>query len=128
LKSLEKGADKDIDLLFRDVKKLMPRDQVSWTNSSLEKEFSLSLVVLKKEGSEMKREASPGEALNEAVVRVAEGKAAGDVYENGFGMRFRWCPAGEFLMGSSKAEQEMVKKWDVDASNGVQHRVRLTSG
>lgn len=55
LKSLEKGADKDIDLLFRDVKKLMPRDQVSWTNSSLEKEFSLSLVVLKKEGSEMKR-------------------------------------------------------------------------
>jgi formylglycine-generating enzyme required for sulfatase activity len=128
LKSLEKGADKDIDLLFRDVKKLMPRDQVSWTNSSLEKEFSLSLVVLKKEGSEMRREASP----EEAVVRVTEGKAAGDVYENGFGMRFRWCPAGEFLMGSSKAEQEMAKKWGdkwgYQAFDEVQHRVRLTSG
>jgi TonB family protein len=77
LKSLEKGADKDIDLLFRDVKKLMPRDQVSWTNNSLEKEFSLSLMVFKS-GGEMKRETSSGESQKEAVVRVAEGRGVGN--------------------------------------------------
>ncbi|MCX8510601.1 MAG: caspase family protein, partial [Chthoniobacteraceae bacterium] len=50
LKSLETSSNKDIDLFFRDVKKVMPPDQVSWTNSSLTDEFALGLqtVALKK--------------------------------------------------------------------------------
>ncbi len=43
LKSLETSSGKDIDLFFRDVKKVMPADQVSWTNSSLTDEFALQL-------------------------------------------------------------------------------------
>jgi formylglycine-generating enzyme required for sulfatase activity len=64
----------------------------------------------------------------EAVVKVGEGKEAGEVYVNGLGMAFRWCPAGEFEMGSGKAEQEMSKKWGVGASDEVRHRVKLTRG
>jgi uncharacterized caspase-like protein len=50
LKSLETSSNKDIDLFFRDVKRVMPPDQVSWTNSSLTDEFALGLqtVALKK--------------------------------------------------------------------------------
>ncbi len=125
LKSLEAGGGKDIDLFFRDVKRLMPRDQVSWTNSSLEKEFSLSLVGLKKAGPSMRFE----EKAKEEVVKVGEGKEAGEVYVNGLGMAFRWCPAGEFEMGSGKAEQEMAKKWGwFVGDNEVRHRVKLTRG
>jgi formylglycine-generating enzyme required for sulfatase activity len=123
LASLENGGGKDIDLLFRDVKRLMPRDQVSWTNSSLEKEFSLSLVGLEKGGGGMKEA-----VVKEEVVPVREGKEAGELYVNGLGMAFRWCPAGEFEMGSGKAEQEMAKKWGWDASGEIRHRVKLTRG
>ena len=123
LRSLESGGGKDIDLFFRDVKRLMPRDQVSWTNSSLEREFSLSLVGLKK-APEMMKEV----AVKEQVVPVKEGKAAGELWVNGFGMAFRWCPSGDFDMGSAKGEQVMVKKWGMDAKDEARHRVRLTRG
>jgi formylglycine-generating enzyme required for sulfatase activity len=120
---LESGGGKDIDLFFRDVKKLMPRDQVSWTNSSLEKEFSLSLVGLKKATGVMKEA-----VVKEEVVPVRAGKEAGELYVNGLGMAFRWCPAGEFEMGSGKAEQEMAKTWGRDSGDEVRHRVKLTRG
>jgi uncharacterized caspase-like protein len=50
LRTLETSSGKDIDLFFLDVKKVMPADQVSWTNSSLTDEFALALqpVALKK--------------------------------------------------------------------------------
>jgi sulfatase modifying factor 1 len=41
LKSLPSAGVEDIDLFFREVKKQMPKDQVSWTNNSLEKKFYL---------------------------------------------------------------------------------------
>jgi hypothetical protein len=42
LKALPSGASKDIDFYFRDVKSLLPRDQVSWTNHSIHTNFSLA--------------------------------------------------------------------------------------
>lgn len=42
LKALPTSAAKDIDFYFRDVKALLPDDQVSWTNHSIKGEFSLS--------------------------------------------------------------------------------------
>lgn len=41
LKALPGGAGKDIDFFFRDVKALLPNDQVSWTNHSIKGSFAL---------------------------------------------------------------------------------------
>jgi formylglycine-generating enzyme required for sulfatase activity len=62
------------------------------------------------------------------VVHLKEGEVAGEVYTNGLGMAFRWCPAGEFEMGSGREEQEMSKSWGWDASGELQHPVKLTRG
>lgn len=76
LKTLETSASKDIDLFFRDVKKVMPPDQVSWTNSSLTDEFALGLqpVALK--------QADPA-ALQAEVERRARELAAQMTAEKG---------------------------------------------
>ncbi|MCP5557977.1 MAG: caspase family protein [Verrucomicrobiaceae bacterium] len=42
LKALPQSAGKDIDFFFRDVKALLPRDQVSWTNHSISESFALA--------------------------------------------------------------------------------------
>jgi formylglycine-generating enzyme required for sulfatase activity len=41
LQALPGGAGKDIDFFFRDVKALLPDDQVSWTNHSIKGSFAL---------------------------------------------------------------------------------------
>ncbi len=41
LKTLPGSANKDIDFFFRDVKASLPKDQVSWTNHSLQVSFTL---------------------------------------------------------------------------------------
>ncbi len=58
---------------------------------------------------------------------VLEEREAGQVYENSFASRFRWCLPGDFIMGSPAAEQAAVKKW-FDASDEKQHPVKLTRG
>jgi formylglycine-generating enzyme required for sulfatase activity len=117
LENLGKSADKDIDLFFRDVKRQMPADQVSWTSSSLKKEFSLSLSA---------QESSRSMGIFNSL---RAGNFAGESYTNGMEMGFRWCPSGEFLMGSSAAEQAMAKKWGWESAwIETQHRVRLTRG
>jgi len=55
------------------------------------------------------------------------GRNAGDVYVNGVGGRLRWCPPGEFWMGSPGFEQQAVKPW-LDASDELAHRVVFTRG
>jgi formylglycine-generating enzyme required for sulfatase activity len=57
----------------------------------------------------------------------SEGAFAGDVYENECGMRFRWCPPGEFWMGSPYAEQRSLTNW-LDASDESLHQVSLSHG
>lgn len=42
LRTLPDSAAKDIDFYFRDVKALLPDDQVSWTNHSIKGSFSLA--------------------------------------------------------------------------------------
>lgn len=56
-----------------------------------------------------------------------EGLFPGDVYVNGLGMRFRWCPAGQFWMGSPPQEQFMLRTW-LDASDETLHPVSLSQG
>ena len=65
----------------------------------------------------------------------------GDSFTNLFGHRFRWCPSGEFMMGSSVEEQAKAHEcaqqiaedsggamncWNVSDEKG--HRVQLTQG
>lgn len=42
LKAMPVSANKDIDFFFRDVKALLPKDQVSWTNHSITESFALA--------------------------------------------------------------------------------------
>lgn len=42
LKTLPGSAGKDIDFFFRDVKAILPEDQVSWTNHSLKASFTFA--------------------------------------------------------------------------------------
>ncbi|MEI6871534.1 MAG: SUMF1/EgtB/PvdO family nonheme iron enzyme [Verrucomicrobiota bacterium] len=145
LKSLETSSNKDIDLFFRDVKKVMPPDQVSWTNSSLTDEFALGLqtVALKKadpaaQQAEVERRArelalqmtaEKGQEKASGLQKgaVMEGREAGQVYENSLASRFRWCPPGEFVMGSASLEQAAIKQW-WNGSDEKQHPVELTRG
>jgi hypothetical protein len=145
LKSLETSSNKDIDLFFRDVKKVVPPDQVSWTNSSLTDEFALGLqtVALKKadpaaQQAEVERRArelalqmtaEKGQEKASGLQKgaVMEGREAGQVYENSLASRFRWCPPGEFVMGSASLEQAAIKQW-WDGSDEKQHPVKLTRG
>ena len=46
----------------------------------------------------------------------------------GVSIPFRWCPAGSFTMGSPAAEQALAKKWGVDGSDEIEHRVTLSQG
>jgi hypothetical protein len=48
LKSFPTSAGKDIDFFFRDVKKLLGVEQVSWTNHSLNDSFALALAGMEK--------------------------------------------------------------------------------
>jgi hypothetical protein len=41
---------------------------------------------------------------------VLEGTNAGSVFINRMGRRFRWCPSGEFMMGSTEEEQLNAQK------------------
>jgi len=58
---------------------------------------------------------------------VMERIEAGQVFENSLATRFRWCPPGEFVMGSFASEQVAIKQW-WDGSDEKQHPVKLTSG
>ncbi|HSJ02994.1 MAG: caspase family protein, partial [Verrucomicrobium sp.] len=48
LRSLPTSASKDIDFFFRDVKKLLGQEQVSWTNHSLNDSFALAAASMAK--------------------------------------------------------------------------------
>lgn len=46
-------------------------------------------------------------SVGSAVEKLTEGRVAGELWEaNGLKMKFRWCPAGQFMMGSPKSEPE----------------------
>lgn len=48
LKAIPVSANEDIDFFFRNVKSLLPRDQVSWTNHSITERFALSGKISQK--------------------------------------------------------------------------------
>jgi hypothetical protein len=117
LKTLPASASKDIDFFFRDVKTLLPDDQVSWTNHSIKGSFSLV----------------PGSTPVMPAPRVEPvdpfaGTFAGQSWENSKGTAFRWCPPGEFWMGSSEAEKKAFARDGVDTADETRHKVKLTRG
>jgi sulfatase modifying factor 1 len=60
-----------------------------------------------------------------------EGKTApspGDIYVNAHGTRFRYCPPGEFTMGSTDAERKALDANSEILQREPPHRVRLTRG
>lgn len=60
-----------------------------------------------------------------------EGKTApgpGDIYVNAHGTRFRYCPPGEFTMGSTAAERKALDADREILQRETPHRVRLTRG
>lgn len=137
LDSLKSGSNADIDLVFRDVKRRMPRDQVSWTNSSLETAFAFGVqqVALRKVEKKppaalgkAKGKEKPKENAGPQTIAVSEGKEPGDAFTNSLGSKFCWCPPGEFWMGSLPLEQGLAKKWGYDGHNEKRHRVHLSRG
>ena len=119
LKAVPSSAGKDIDFFFRDVKTHLSAEQVSWTNHSLKETFSLA----------------PGGGMVPGAPTTPQpptdpfaGTFAGQSWENSKGTAFRWCPAGEFWMGSSEAEKKAFARDGVDTSDETQHKVKLTQG
>jgi sulfatase modifying factor 1 len=63
-----------------------------------------------------------------APVDPFAGRTAGQAWENGQGTAFRWCPPGEFWMGSSAEDRAAFNRDGADTSDEPQHKVRLTRG
>jgi formylglycine-generating enzyme required for sulfatase activity len=159
LKVLETKSGEDIDFFFREVKKSLPRDQVSWTNHSLQSGFALGFSASGRpaeEGAlmaermrleeerrkleeerkrfEMAKLTPPGGVSTTPPAKVGggsgklEGREAGEAMQNGMGTVFRWCPPGEFFMGSSESEKQSFAKWGASTDDETRHRVVLTNG
>jgi formylglycine-generating enzyme required for sulfatase activity len=140
LKTLPGSANKDIDFFFRDVKRLLGRDQVSWTNHSLSADFSLATLTTSGAPPSLPSLPSgPSTAAPPQAAPVVEnpriGSTPGERLEveigSGVTMAFRWCPAGSFTMGSPAAEKKVLKKAGAELAqyaSEVQHNVTLTRG
>jgi formylglycine-generating enzyme required for sulfatase activity len=89
LRAIPTGAAKDIDFFFRDVKALLPDDQVSWTNHSIKGSFSLlpgnGAPVMPSKPFIPKR---PDSVPTDALASVSKNAP----FTNGLGMKF--VPAG----------------------------------
>ena len=158
LKVLETKSGEDIDFFFREVKKSLPRDQVSWTNHSLQSGFALGVGgsrpveedalmaergrlqeerrkleiakleaewrVLEEEKRRMVTTARGAQIGGRVESVVTEGlrdaRSAGDRVVVG-GIPFRWCPPGNFVMGSPVSEKGRMKRES-------QVPVRITKG
>ena len=108
LKVLETKSGEDIDFFFREVKKSLPRDQVSWTNHSLQSGFALGLGRPVEEGALMaERGRLQEERRKLEFLKLASPKsmvqnpgAIEIALPGGQALRFCYCPPGRFTMGS----------------------------
>ncbi len=107
LEQMRMGASQNIDRLLEAVERALPAGQQAWVSRELRWDFSL------------------GEVEKPAL---HAGYRAGQVWENGLGIRFRWCPAGEFQMGSTPEECTAFQRDGVVTRFEVQHSVKLTRG
>jgi formylglycine-generating enzyme required for sulfatase activity len=154
LQALPTGAAKDIDFYFREVKAKLPSDQVSWTNHSLHDSFSLAIAKVNPTPIPQPPPV-PSPAMTEAEIeRRAEQRArelaaqmvppqpqptapltdsfvgtrAGQSWENSQGTTFRWCPPGEFWMGSSEADKKAFARDGARTDSETRRQVRLSKG
>lgn len=103
LKAMPGSAAKDIDFFFRDVKALLPSDQISWTNHSIKSEFSLAN---KRNMTSEAKKITEDKPSNTSNVKVGyfEGVKAGEqkkfVLAPGVDLDFVWCPRGDLRRGS----------------------------
>jgi formylglycine-generating enzyme required for sulfatase activity len=115
--------------------------QVPFQYSGLDEDVNFSVSVPGKplgdrgrENSVMAKLMSLGTALAEPHSKVEgglgaiEGREAGQSMQNGMGTAFRWCPPGEFWMGSSEAEKQSFARWGFSTADETRHRVTLTKG
>lgn len=125
LRTLPTSASKDIDFFFRDVKSILPDDQVSWTNHSIKGSFSLGTMPLISGGAVP----MPDDYASLAGRTAGERKLI--EIAPGVSIPFRWCPPGTFTMGSPASEQAKLKAAGVAESifaSETQHSVSLSKG
>ncbi len=95
LKVLPQSRGRDIDLCFREVKRVLPAGQVSWTTHSLQGAFSIA-------------EAPAAAALQVLSPGAPQSNTEpGARWVNGMATPFRWCPPAELLtMGRGPEDQK----------------------
>jgi sulfatase modifying factor 1 len=103
LKSLPSAGVEDIDLFFREVKKQMPKDQVSWTNNSLEKKF-----YLKRDSSVPRQTASVNE-LPAPSAAVLEASTSERVAPSMAMVKGGRLPQGSYLAGQEVKDFQIGK-------------------
>jgi formylglycine-generating enzyme required for sulfatase activity len=154
LQAMPGSSSKDIDFFFRDVKTLLPDDQVSWTNHSIKGSFIFNPKsvapnfpkppalmdpvppppVVARVAPVPPPAPSPSGLPTDSYSLMA-GKVAGErkliEVAAGVSVAFRWCPAGRFTMGSPASEKAVLKAAGIkesDYSPEVEHEVTLTKG
>lgn len=152
LQAIPTGAAKDIDFYFREVKAKLPSDQVSWTNHSLHDSFSLASfkvnptpipapppvqspamteAEIERRAEQRARELAAKMVPQQPTQPLTDtfaGTHAGQSWENSQGTAYRWCPPGEFWMGSSEAEKKAFARDGVTTDDETRRQVRLTQG
>jgi len=128
LKALPGGAGKDIDFFFRDVKALLPDDQVSWTNHSIKGSFALIPLAASAPTAPV-----PGPPSSPAAPVAAKG------FTNTLGMKFVRVPGTQVMMCIHEtrnadytvyaaAQSGVDKEWRKEADSGKeQHPVVYVS-
>ncbi|MFO1481748.1 MAG: SUMF1/EgtB/PvdO family nonheme iron enzyme [Verrucomicrobiaceae bacterium] len=109
----------------KEVSRLTGGAQRTWENGSFLEEFYFS----KPSGSGTAPvPVMPASVPAPAPVDPFAGTFAGQSWENSKGTAFRWCPPGEFWMGSSEADKKAFARDGVTTDDETRHKVKLTRG
>jgi formylglycine-generating enzyme required for sulfatase activity len=128
LTQLNTAAAVDVDTLFARLNARMTdggsADCVPWIRSTLAGAVSLAPDASFVRVATSQR--SPG-SMGVGADTFA-GTRAGQSWKAPHGTVFRWCPAGEFAMGSSAEDKVAFARDGVSTDDETQHRVTLSKG
>ncbi|WP_395744771.1 SUMF1/EgtB/PvdO family nonheme iron enzyme [Prosthecobacter sp.] len=108
----------------REVARLTGGQQRTWENGSFLDEFYFSPPT----SSPVAPAPMPAPAPAVVTADPFAGTFAGQAWENSKGTPFRWCPPGEFWMGSSEEDKKTFARDDVTTDDETRHKVKLTRG